>query len=64
MSKIPEWIYFYSGGTPHAKCERCKQSEPVPLPMLISAFVKWSEYFGDKHRFCKATAPIGGKEGK
>jgi len=63
MSKIPEWIYFDGGGKyPHAKCERCQQSEPVPLPLPISAFVKWSKYFGDKHKFC--TAPDGGKEAR
>jgi hypothetical protein len=50
---IPKWI-FIDTRTSEAVCERCGQRERLPLPALITSFVKWCEYFGDRHKFCKA----------
>ena len=52
--KIPKWI-FIDAKTSEAFCERCGQRERLPLPAPITAFVKWAEYFGDKHNCCTAT---------
>jgi hypothetical protein len=49
---IPKWI-FISGRTGEAFCGRCGKGERVPLPLSIDAFVKWSEYFGEKHKGCE-----------
>jgi hypothetical protein len=51
MIKIPSWILI-DGNTGDAVCERCGTREKVPLPMPITAFVKWAEYFGEKHKMC------------
>ena len=50
--KIPNWI-FIDSETSEVYCERCGEREKPKLPMPITSFVKWSEYFGDKHKFCK-----------
>ena len=52
MSDIPKWV-MVSNGADSVKCTRCGAMEKVPLPMPISSFVKWCEYFGDKHKYCK-----------
>lgn len=52
MTKIPKWV-FLDGTTGEVFCDRCGQREKMPLPMPISSMVKWCEYFGDKHKFCK-----------
>ena len=56
MSKIPQWIVM-DHNTMEACCQRCSQRERIPLPMPISAFAKWCEYFSDRHKFCKPTPP-------
>jgi rRNA maturation protein Nop10 len=53
--KIPKWI-FIDDRTWEAFCDRCGKREKMPLPMPISSVVKWSEYFGDKHKLCTAHA--------
>lgn len=55
--KIPDWIVL-DFTTGNMRCEHCGKIEKVPLPMPISSFVKWSEYFGDKHKFCKAKLEV------
>jgi hypothetical protein len=57
--KIPKWI-FIDAKTSEAFCERCGGREKIPMPLPITAFVKWSEYFGDRHKFCKANAGMSG----
>jgi hypothetical protein len=49
--KIPNWV-FIDTQTNEAFCKRCGQRERPPLPAPISTFVKWCEYFGDKHNGC------------
>ncbi len=49
--KIPNWV-FIDTQTNEAFCKRCGQRERPPLPAPISTFVKWCEYFGDKHKGC------------
>jgi hypothetical protein len=56
--KIPNWV-FIDTETNEACCKRCGQRERPPLPATISTFVKWCEYFGDKHKGCA----IAGLEG-
>ncbi len=53
--KIPKWI-FLDTKTGEACCERCRQRELPPLPAPVTSFVKWCEYFGDRHKFCTANA--------
>lgn len=53
--KIPSWIRV-DGTTGETYCERCGEREKPKLPMPISSYVKWSEYFGDKHKFRKESA--------
>ncbi len=48
--KIPKWIFMEGN---EAVCRRCGAREACPLPMPIEAFLKWGEYFGEKHKFCK-----------
>jgi len=50
--KIANWI-FIDSKTSEIFCERCGEREKSKLPMPITAFVKWSEYFGSKHEYCK-----------
>ena len=50
--KIPKWIYF-DGETGEIYCKICGEREKPKLPIPIDAFIKWSEYFGLKHKFCK-----------
>lgn len=47
--RIPLWIVMGGDG---ALCKRCGGTERPPLPMSIDAFVKWGDYFGEKHRWC------------
>jgi hypothetical protein len=49
--KISNWV-FIDTQTNEAFCKRCGQRERPPLPAPISTFVKWCEYFGDKHKGC------------
>jgi len=57
--KIPKWI-FIDDRTWEAFCDRCGKREKMPLPMPISSVVKWSEYFGDKHKLCTANNAVRG----
>lgn len=52
MRKIPKWI-FIDSNTSEMYCDRCKEREKPILPMPVTAFVRWSEYFGDRHKYCK-----------
>ena len=49
---IPQWI-FIDSQTSEAICNRCGQRERPPLPAPITSFMKWCEYFGDRHKFCR-----------
>lgn len=44
-----DWIVVGGEG---ALCRRCGESEKIPIPMPVSAFGKWCEYFIEKHRLC------------
>jgi hypothetical protein len=55
--KIPNWV-FIDTQTNEAFCKRCGQRERPPLPAPISTFVKWCEYFGDKHKGCAIAGEI------
>lgn len=52
MRKIPKWI-FMDSDTQEIYCARCLEREKPKLPMPISAFIKFNEYFGDRHQYCK-----------
>lgn len=52
MARIPDWIKMDSNkGT--SFCDRCEGEEKIPLPMSVTAFAKWSQYFAEKHKDCK-----------
>jgi rRNA maturation protein Nop10 len=48
-----DWIVAEGEGT---LCQRCGETEKIPVPIPIPAFVKWAKYFIEKHRYCKETA--------
>jgi hypothetical protein len=54
-TKIPDWIKLDCRDS-SVFCERCGKREIPKLPMPVSSFAKWCEYFGDMHKFCTANA--------
>ena len=52
---IPAWIVM-DDRTMEIRCDRCRETETPKMPMPVTSFVKWCEYFGDKHKFCTANA--------
>ena len=50
---IPNWIII-DANTQETMCKRCGESEKLPkFPIVSEAFIKWSKYFGEKHKYCK-----------
>lgn len=45
------WILI-DGDTGEIVCKRCGECEKPKLPMPIDAFIKFCQYFGEKHKFC------------
>lgn len=39
-------------GENQVQCLRCGEMESIPVPIPVKAFVRWSEYFQEKHRHC------------
>lgn len=56
MSKIPKWV-FINSDTWEMFCERCLEREKVRLPMSVTAFLKFSKYFGERHKYCQEVKP-------
>ena len=53
---IPRWIIIDADANIQL-CERCGAIEKLPqMPISIDEFIKWSEYFGEKHKNCKEEA--------
>lgn len=41
-------------GADGVHCPRCRQIEPMPMPMPVSGMMYWVQYHAEKHRHCKA----------
>lgn len=54
--KMVFWVVMHENG---ALCERCRGWEHIPLPMSVTAFVRWGEYIQEKHRHCGENPPGG-----
>jgi hypothetical protein len=46
------WVVM-DAATREAVCTRCGARKPVPLPLLITEFVRWSDEYCAEHRACK-----------
>ncbi len=57
--KIPSYI-ICDARTNEIVCERCGKREPLPLPMAINDFVKWSNGFALMHRLCPKPVDANG----
>lgn len=56
--RVVDWVFWRTGDGSRddggAYCERCGVEDPrPPMPLPVSAFVKWCEYVLERHRGCE-----------
>ena len=53
MSKKKVTHTFVDASTQEIYCANCGEREKIKLPIPLSAFPKFIDYFDEKHRHCK-----------